>query len=366
MQSTSSEPFNDITGYTSSNIAQDMSICTFSPSRTRGITALWRHAASGRMRHNVVSLSFNIRCAPGFSQYQKTANREMSVISRPPRRLEVLSLSKPRPNLHGRLPQFGRSMWPQFPNTVQGTARHFLSGREPRKITPFTPLWELLELIPTPIKVFVGLFFSAGIIVFIAFPTIIFYLPIAILVWISFRRRQLVLREKQFQKIWDEMTSASAVETTREQVRKFDVGQLVRMVEKRVNMAIKEDGDLAYEQLGLDPARNRGKLFLGPCEESDREVRINNGYSEVTTILRFGLIRHGSKGTEERVANVTAAITSYLQYQVSKRADLEKTAMKITIDSLGKEWTIHGVTTDSEFSSDTVIDVKPRNVKDEY
>ncbi|KAK9368767.1 hypothetical protein V1509DRAFT_652996 [Lipomyces kononenkoae] len=343
-----------------------MSVCPFFPSRTRGITALWQHAEKGRMRQNIMSPSFNIHSPLRISQYQKTANRNMSLMSQGPRKLEALSLSERRSNLHRRLPQLGRSMWPQFPNPIRGTARHFLSGRDPRKITPFTPLWELLALIPTPIKVFVGLFFSAGIVVFIAFPTIVFYLPLAILVWLTFRRRQLVLRDKQFQKVWDEMTSASAVETTREQVRKFDVGQLVRMVENRVNMAIKEDGDLAYEQLGLDPARNRGKLFLGPCEESDREVRINDGYSEVTTILRFSLIRRGTSGRDERVANVTAAITSYLQYQVSKRTDLEKTAMKITIDSLGKEWTIHGVTNDSEFSSDTVIDIKPRNVKDVY
>ncbi|KAK9316018.1 hypothetical protein V1524DRAFT_428050 [Lipomyces starkeyi] len=345
-----------------------MNVCRLFPSRTCGMAAIWRYAASVGMRSNapVSSMPSIHQSRLASSNYHKLATRDISITSITQRKPDLPLLTEPRPQLYRRLRPLSRSLPSQNPIPVQGTARYFLSGRDPRKITPFTPLWELLELIPTPIKVFVGLFFSAGIVVFIAFPTIIFYLPIAILVWITYRRRQLVLREKQFQKVWNEMTSASAVETTREQVRKFDVGQLVKMVENRVKMAIKEDGDLAYEQLGLDPARNRGKLFLNTCEEVDREVRINAGYSEVTTILKFGLMRDGGNDQPERVANVTAAVTSYLQYQVSKRADLERTAMKITIDSLGKEWTIHGVTTDSEFSSDTVIDVKPRNVKDVY
>ncbi|KAJ8100468.1 hypothetical protein POJ06DRAFT_196306 [Lipomyces tetrasporus] len=345
-----------------------MSVCPLFLSSTRGMAAIRRYAANGRIRSNVMSISSSIpsiRPSLGSSKYDKSAARDFSVVSSMHRTPDTLLLTKWPPQLSRRTRLFPKSLRSQYPIPVQGTARYILTGRDPRKITPFTPLWELLELVPTPIKVFVGLFFSAGIVVFIAFPTIIFYLPVAILFWITYRRRQLVLREKQFQKLWHEMTSASAVETTTAQVRKFDVAQLVHLVENRVKMAIKEDGDFAYEQLGLDPARSRDKLFLSTCEEADREVRINAGYSEVTTILKFGLMRDGGHNHPERVADVTAAVTSYLQYQASKRADLEKTAMKITINSPGNEWTIHGVTIDSELSSDNVIDVKPRNVKDE-
>ncbi|KAK9452770.1 hypothetical protein V1511DRAFT_506934 [Dipodascopsis uninucleata] len=249
------------------------------------------------------------------------------------------------------------------PLSLSGTRRLIFSGRRAPKSPTREALMALLQLIPPPLKVLFGMFLVATIVVFVSFPMLALYLPLGLFFYMMWKKRQLNIRGREFRRLFEEMVSQDAVDTSANKMRRLDVQELVAIVEDRVKQAIKEDGDFAYEQMNLNPITDRNKLVLGPCESIDREERINSGFSDIITILKFGMLKQHRNGLE-RVADVTALIKSTLAHTSTSGKDSEKTSMKITVYSEGKEWTIHGLSrqqSDFESGSGTVIDIKPRD-----
>ncbi|KAK9479517.1 hypothetical protein V1514DRAFT_328138 [Lipomyces japonicus] len=272
------------------------------------------------------------------------------------------SLVRSHPRMHNNKPgQFTANIMQRsrLMNFQQAPVRNFSSRK------PFPDRTSIFAFIPPQVKIFAGLFITAVIIVFIAFPMLLLYLPLAVLVWLWFKKRKVDRRADEFRKYWESMVSEATTDTSRAQLRRHDVSQLNELVQRRLSAAIAEDGDFAYLQVGLDPARDKGKLLLGPCLSIDRENRIQNNQTEIVTIMTYEM-RKKSGADALKVADVTAIIKS--SFSVGQEEEDEESSLKIVIDSPEGEWTISGITHGDDYSrnaSDTVIDVKPRNTHDD-
>ncbi|KAK9380181.1 uncharacterized protein V2V93DRAFT_371851 [Kockiozyma suomiensis] len=243
--------------------------------------------------------------------------------------------------------------------TVLSTARYVSNrGPPPPPQFRFKDLANtILSFIPLPIKVAIGIFSLAFFVILAVFPSVMLYLPLLLLPYLAYRRRQNVLRDRAFRRAWDDLAGETAADTTSSRVLTYTSEQLVDMVNDRVRVAIREDGDFIMNQLGLSHPE---LLELGPCESIDREVQDMDAQVSVTSILRFGLLRR-----TERVAEVEAAIKSSMFEKVWTEVPSETTTMKITITTeFGKAWELYGMTHEKQERS-RIIDIKPSNVRDE-
>ncbi|KAK9446935.1 uncharacterized protein V1518DRAFT_422508 [Limtongia smithiae] len=268
---------------------------------------------------------------------------------------------------------------------LRSSPRYYSSAPDPfRPPGPWDLFRTLFAVIPAPIKIFVGLFATSAILVFVAFPRLLLYLPLLFLGYVYFIRRRNLARAKEFQRAWDDIAehAGAGASASSRKIRSLDVEQLVNLVNRRFDAALLEDGDAVYKQFNLQPPRSDSdRLFLGPCEAVDREVRMKQTYSDVATILKFGLLREGHNGNfgNERVASVTAVVNSSLSHDLTRNSDGEKSTMKISVQHNGVIWEIHGVppeegTTEDDDNntapsggrtgSNRVIDVKPRQTHD--
>ncbi|KAK7208310.1 hypothetical protein BZA70DRAFT_273415, partial [Myxozyma melibiosi] len=243
---------------------------------------------------------------------------------------------------------------------VMGLARYYASGPTPTGMFPFKDLFKvLLSMIPLPIRVGLGIFSVAGFVLIAMYPTILLYLPLLLVPYLIYRRRQNILRDRAFRRAWDDLVGETAADTTASRVSAYTSEQLVAMVNDRLHVALRENAEYLRTELGL---LNPKQLELGACENIDREVEDVQGQVAITTVLDFGLV---SQESMQRVADVQAVIKSAMYEKVWEERPSETTSMKVTVTSnSGKAWEIFGVTHEDDAQHSKVIDIKPKSVRD--
>ncbi|KAK9467774.1 hypothetical protein V1512DRAFT_191696, partial [Lipomyces arxii] len=236
--------------------------------------------------------------------------------------------------------------------------------QSPPKMSLISPLLEFFRIVPAPIKVTLALFVSSAVIVFVAFPTLMLYLPLLVLGWMFWRKRQNVKRQMRFQEQFMSMAKKQFSNTTANNFRSLEVADIVPMIEKRVDDEFRTDHDWICKELGMDPEKSRGSLHLGVCESADREFQILPPMSVVSTSLTFGLMQTAANGSSQRVGNVTAVIVSASQapgQSIMGTSERESSSMKITLESHGKAVVLDGLHNNLNEENDTIIDVKPHD-----